>query len=121
MTGTAHSYTAANAAKHPRLAPTSAVKPSVDCISLMSTPALNPLPSAASTTARTSGSAPAPRTTSASSNHPSTVSALTGGTSTTTSATCSETVLVMPIGRRPPTPLATSSNASSDPAVTIYG
>src|SRR3954447_22743692 len=97
MTGTAHSYTAANAAKQPRLAPTSAVKPSVDCISLMSTPALKPLPSAASTTARTAGSAPADRITSASSNQPATVSAFTGGTSTTTSATCSVTVEEIPI------------------------
>ena len=47
ITGTGQSYTAANAAKQPLLAPMRAAKPSVFCISLMSTPALKPLPSAA--------------------------------------------------------------------------
>ena len=47
ITGTGQSYTAANAAKQPLLAPISAAKPSVFCISLMSTPALKPLPSLA--------------------------------------------------------------------------
>jgi hypothetical protein len=64
----------------------SASKPSVACISLMSTPALKPRPSARSTTTRTAGSAPRRRSTSASSNQPATVNALTGGWSITTSA-----------------------------------
>ena len=85
-TGTAHSYTAAKAAKQPRLAPMRASKPSVDCISLMSTPALKPRPSARSTTTRTAGSSPRPRIISASSNQPATRRALTGGLSITTSA-----------------------------------
>src|SRR6185437_8339340 len=78
-TGTAHSYTAANAAKQPRFAPTSASYPSVRCISLMSTPAQNPRPFAASTTARTSVSCPAAINASARSNQPCTGNAFTGG------------------------------------------
>ncbi len=58
ITGTGQSYTAAKAAKQPWLAPTRAPKPSVFCISLMSTPALKPLPSARMTTTRTLGSSP---------------------------------------------------------------
>ena len=77
-TGTAHSYTAAKASKQPRLAPISAGCPS-RWISLMSTPALKPRPSAASTTTRTFSSSPSPRTVRASSNQPATGSALTGG------------------------------------------
>ncbi len=46
ITGTGQSYTAAKAAKQPLLAPIRASKPSVFCISLMSTPALKPRPSA---------------------------------------------------------------------------
>src|SRR5687768_17378840 len=95
MTGTAHSYTAANAAKHPRLAPTSASKPSVACISLMSTPALNPLPSARSTTTRTSLRRPRATIVSASSNQPATVSAFTGGLSITTSAMPRSSTMVL--------------------------
>src|SRR4051794_28252126 len=86
ISGTGQSYTAANAAKQPLLAPIRAAKPSVFCISLMSTPALKPLPSLRNTTTRVSGSLPAAVMVSASSNHPATVNALTGGTSTTTSA-----------------------------------
>ena len=63
-----------------------APNPSVACISLMSTPALKPRPSARSTTTRTPSSSPSDRTVSASSNHPATVRALTGGLSMTTSA-----------------------------------
>src|SRR5690606_644406 len=51
----------------------------------MSTPALNPRPSARSTTTRTAGSAPASLNASASANQPATGSALTGGLSTTIS------------------------------------
>ena len=85
MSGTGQSYTAAKAAKQPLLAPIRAAKPSVFCISLMSTPALKPLPSLRRTTTRVSGSLPAAVIVSASSNQPATVNALTGGTSTTTS------------------------------------
>src|SRR5689334_10025302 len=53
----------------------------------MSTPALNPRPSARSTTTRVASSRPAPVIESARSNHPFTGSALTGGWSTTTSTT----------------------------------
>src|SRR5687768_18504644 len=53
----------------------------------MSTPALNPRPSARSTTAPTFWSRPAASGASARSYHPRTVSALTGGASTTISAT----------------------------------
>jgi hypothetical protein len=91
-TGTAHSYTAANAAKHPRFARTSASNPDVVCISLMSTPALKPRPSARKMTTRTDGSRPRPVTVSASSNHCAAVSALTGGQSMTTSATPSSSM-----------------------------
>jgi hypothetical protein len=55
-------------------------------ISLMSTPAFQPLPSAARITTRTLGSLPRRVTSSASSNHPRVVSALTGGLSMTISA-----------------------------------
>ena len=64
----------------------------------MSTPAQNPRPSARTTTACTSVSAPASRTRRASSNHADDDNALTGGTSMTTSATCSESVRVIPMG-----------------------
>src|SRR5829696_6112604 len=74
-----------------------ASKPSVACISLMSTPALKPRPSARSTTTRTAASAPSRRSRSASSNQPATVRALTGGWSMTTSAMpASSTVTVVP-------------------------
>ena len=78
----------------------SASKPSVSCISLMSTPALKPWPSARSTTTRTDGSRAEPAvTTSASSNQPATVKAFTGGLSITTSAMPSSwMVLVIGIG-----------------------
>src|SRR5690348_4919452 len=66
----------------------------------MSTPALNPRPSARSTSARTDGSAPSAVITSASSNQPATVSALTGGLSMTTSAIPS--LMVCVIGMRLP-------------------
>ena len=79
MTGTAQSYTAANAAKHPRFAPTSASCPGVRCISLISTPAQKPRPSAATIATRVAGSAPAALTASARSNQPCTGMALTGG------------------------------------------
>ncbi len=78
ITGTAHSYTAANASKQPRLAPISASRPS-RWISLMSTPALKPRPSAARITTRTPSSSPSLRTVLASSNQPETGRALTGG------------------------------------------
>src|SRR3954452_22695337 len=58
----------------------------------MSTPALNPRPSARSTTTRVVSCAPAERTASASANQPATGRALTGGWSTTTSAIPSVTV-----------------------------
>ena len=61
----------------------------------MSTPALNPRPSARSTTTRTAGSAPSARTVSASSNQPATVRALTGGLSMTTSAMPASSMLVV--------------------------
>src|SRR3989442_10482201 len=54
----------------------------------MSTPAWKPLPSARSTTARTSGSRPAARNASASWNQPATGSAFTGGLSMVTVTTC---------------------------------
>ena len=65
MTGTSHSYTAAKAAKQPRLAPIRASSPRA-WISLMSTPAQNPRPSARTMTARLSGIRPAAITASAS-------------------------------------------------------
>src|SRR3984957_9997832 len=95
ITGTAHSYTAAKAAKQPRLAPISASNPPLAWISLISTPALKPRPSARSTTTRTSPSAPADVTASASSNQPATGSAFTGGWSTTTSAMPAASILVL--------------------------
>src|SRR5581483_9296393 len=58
----------------------------------MSTPAQNPRPSAASTTTRVPGSAPASVTAAARSYQPLTGSALTGGKSITTSATPSATL-----------------------------
>ena len=78
-TGTSHSYTALNAAKQPRLASISAVKPVVFCISLMSTPALNPRPSARRITAWVARSRPAAVMVSARSNQPRDGMALTGG------------------------------------------
>src|SRR4051794_40522488 len=57
------------------------------CSSLMSTPALNPRPSARSTTTRVPGSAPAAVSASARACQPVAVSAFTGGASTTTSTT----------------------------------
>src|ERR1700757_2348714 len=84
VTGTSHSYTARKAAKQPRLASISAVNPSVRCISLMSTPALKPRPSARKITACVSGSSPAAVSESASSNQPCEGMALTGGKSTVT-------------------------------------
>ena len=86
ITGTGQSYTAAKAAKHPLFAPINASKPSVFCISLMSTPALKPRPSARNTTTRTAESRPSAVMVSARPNHSATVSALTGGQSMTTSA-----------------------------------
>ena len=72
--------------------------PSVFCISLMSTPALKPLPSERRTTTRVPASRPAAVTASASSNQPATVNALTGGQATTISAMPrSSTVVVIPI------------------------
>ncbi|COX53506.1 Uncharacterised protein [Mycobacterium tuberculosis] len=61
------------------MASISAVKPSVRCISLMSTPALKPRPSARRITARVSELAPAAVTASARSNHAFDGMALTGG------------------------------------------
>src|SRR5580698_5926134 len=93
ITGTAHSYTAANAAKQPRLAPISACGPPA-LISLMSTPALNPRPSARRTTTRVLGSSPSSRTTLARSNQPRTGSAFTGGWLRMTSAIPVASVLI---------------------------
>ena len=78
-TGTSHSYTARNAWKQPRLASMSAVKPSVFCISLMSTPALKPRPSARRITTWVLWSRPAAVMASPSSNQPFDGIALTGG------------------------------------------
>ena len=85
MTGISHSYMAAKAAKHPRLAPIRASSP-LAWISLMSTPAQNPRPSARTMTTRLSGTRPAASTASARANQPATSRALTGGWSMTTSA-----------------------------------
>src|SRR6202042_1355809 len=76
----------------PRLASISAVKPSVRCISLMSTPALKPRPSARKITAWVLGSLPAAIRASPSSNHPRDGMALTGGKSTVTATIPGSTV-----------------------------
>src|SRR5579872_1294975 len=65
----------------------------------MSTPALNPRPSARRTTTFTAGSRPAAVSILASSNQPATVRAFTGGLSITTSAMPSEMVTVVPKAR----------------------
>src|ERR1700758_3050586 len=70
----------------------SAVKPSVRCISLMSTPALNPRPSARRMTAWVVWSLPAAVSTSPSSNQPRDGMALTGGKSTVTATIPGSTV-----------------------------
>src|SRR5215472_8287498 len=67
----------------------------------MSTPAQNPRPLAAKTTARMSGFSPAAVTAAARSNHACTGSAFTGGKSITTSATPSRALTSIPIGLPP--------------------
>src|SRR5580693_5632644 len=81
--------------QNPCTAAITGANPSLAWISLISTPALKPRPSARSTTTRTSPSAPAAVTASASSYQQATGSAFTGGWSTTTSAMPAASIWVL--------------------------